>query len=605
MKSVNIVYRNMDDLEKIRDDFQQYPAENILIQVFCGISDIKEVESLRSIVGTFFPGSAVIGASSGGEIINGEVAENSIIISVSSFEHTRVKSVLIEQNDDLEAAGESMGQAFGVGGTPNVVIVFGCGLKDGRYVNNFSFLNALNRELEGTVIAGGQAGGYDEMQSRVFVFTENGLTDRGFAGAYLWGTELCIHMAYNLSWVPIGKRMTITRAQGNRIYSIDQKSVRDIYQQYLGIEAMPSSLYLINQFPLMIKREGMTVTNPVGRVNRDGSFDFLHVFRTGEQVRFSFCDAGLQEEGALNLGHTISGYEPEAVFVYSCESRKALFGKDIQVDMAALTGCPSSAGFFTFGEHYTDSNFCSHFLQQTMTVLSISEALSCRQETANRPVYTELSDTDLRRFRILKALSHLVTSTAQELESKNAELAELADKDWLTGLANRRRFDAMLKVRLKEHRRSESPLSLILLDVDFFKQYNDRYGHVAGDNCLRGIAQVLSEEMRRSSDMAFRYGGEEFGVLLPFTDYRGAFNVAETIRSHVENLSIPHEGSQVNKYVTVSLGVLTLGNNPEMSPSKVLKYCDRLLYQAKDEGRDRVVGKKLMTNPEMPEGTEE
>jgi len=594
MQCINLNYKNDDDLMKIRDDLKGYLPGNILIQVFCGISNMDTVNHLRSLLCILFPGSAVIGASSAGEILGVNVVENSIIISFTAFEKTRVASALIPQNDDLQAGGKEMGNTLN-DNEANAVIVFGCGLKDGNYVNALPFLEALKPELDDVIIAGGMAGGNNELASQVFVFTEQDLTEHGFAGAALSGPNLCVNTAHNLSWTPIGKKMTVTHAKGQRLYSIDHKSVKDIYLQYLGIEAHPSSLYLMNFFPLMIERGRMHITNSVSSVNPDGSFNVLEQFYTGEQVRFSYCDAGLQKKGAKRMGRKLAGYQPDAFFVYSCESRKTLFEDDIMIDMAALESSPCSAGFFTFGECYTDKNNAPRFLHQTMTVLALAESETCRifREEEDFKEKIELPKTDLRRFRILKAMSHLVSSTTRELELKNKQLKKLANKDGLTGLFNRRFFDDILAHRMKEHSRSGAPLSLLLMDVDFFKQFNDHYGHVAGDDCLRGISNLLQKQMKRTSDMAFRYGGEEFSCILPATAHPGALQMAETIRSGIEDLVIPHKSSKVSGFVTVSLGVITLTDNRDITPQALTDACDQLLYEAKNGGKNRLHGKNL------------
>ena len=597
MKCINLVYNNENDLKKLSAEFKEYSPENILIQVFCGISDMDRVRRLRSLLGNLFPGCVVIGTSSAGEVLGANILEKSIVISFTGFEKTKVTSALISQNDDLQTGGKEMGKALNTG-EANAVIVFGCGAKDGNYVNAFPFLEALGQEFKNVVIAGGMAGGYNELASRIFVFTERDLTEHGFVAAALSGPNLCVNTAHNLSWTPIGKTMTVTQAKGHRLYSIDNKSVKEIYLQYLGIEANPSSLYLMNYFPLMIERGGMHVTNPVWSVNPDGSFNVLKQFYTGEQVRFSYCDAVLQEQGAKRMGRELAGYEPEAFFVYSCESRKTLFEDDIVVDLAALDGSPCSAGFFTFGECYTDKKNTPRFLHQTMTVLALSESDTCKlyyeKEVCKDNI--ELPRTELRRFRILKSMSHLVSSTTRELEEKNRQLKNLANEDGLTGLFNRRFFDDTLARRIKDHSRSGAPLSLILMDVDFFKPFNDHYGHVAGDDCLRRISNLLQKLVRRTSDMAFRYGGEEFSCILPATAHPGALEIAETIRTGVENLAIPHKTSKAAEFVTVSLGVITLTDNRTISPQALTDACDQLLYEAKNKGRNRVHGKNLALN---------
>lgn len=160
--------------------------------------------------------------------------------------------------------------------------------------------------------------------------------------------------------------------------------------------------------------------------------------------------------------------------------------------------------------------------------------------------------------------------------------------DGLTCISNRRRFDAVLESEWKRTLRSSSPLSLIMADVDFFKYYNDHYGHAEGDVCLKKVAASLAKTINRPSDLVARYGGEEFVAILPETDERGARSLAEHFRSQVECLQIPHEYSAVSKYVTVSVGVASAVPTPEMTAADLLKLADDQLYLAKHEGRNRV-----------------
>ena len=167
-------------------------------------------------------------------------------------------------------------------------------------------------------------------------------------------------------------------------------------------------------------------------------------------------------------------------------------------------------------------------------------------------------------------------------------LRSLSFLDGLTGIANRRRFDETMVREWRRCVRSHLPLSLIILDVDHFKAYNDQYGHQAGDECLRLVAEVLSDHARRPSDLVARYGGEEFVCLLPETDGPGATRVAEGFRTAVAGRRIPHAQSPVAPHVTISLGVATLIPSPEGTPEQLAEMADQLLYRAKRSGRNRV-----------------
>ncbi len=175
----------------------------------------------------------------------------------------------------------------------------------------------------------------------------------------------------------------------------------------------------------------------------------------------------------------------------------------------------------------------------------------------------------------------------KQLEESNANLARLSTIDPLTDLLNRRRFDEALDAEWRRAARTRSPLSLILLDVDFFKRFNDGYGHLAGDACLRQVAGALRARSLRGTGMVARYGGEEFVALLPDTTSRGACHLAEAFRADIETLGLPHAHSEVCPVVTISLGVATAIPIPGSAAADIIAQADAALYQAKHAGRNR------------------
>jgi diguanylate cyclase (GGDEF)-like protein len=182
-----------------------------------------------------------------------------------------------------------------------------------------------------------------------------------------------------------------------------------------------------------------------------------------------------------------------------------------------------------------------------------------------------------------------VRGRTEELSQANAELARLAHLDGLTGLANRRRFDDELARQWSAHPRSGRPISLLLCDVDHFKLYNDHYGHQLGDETLRAVASVLTTSTRRSLDLAARFGGEEFVILLPDTDAAGAAKVADAVGEKVRAQEIRHERSPVAAVLTVSVGVATTVPSPGEEATSLLQRSDQALYRAKQKGRNRFV----------------
>ncbi|GAA3705644.1 diguanylate cyclase [Oceanisphaera sediminis] len=172
-------------------------------------------------------------------------------------------------------------------------------------------------------------------------------------------------------------------------------------------------------------------------------------------------------------------------------------------------------------------------------------------------------------------------------------LRSIAMIDGLTKVANRRKFDEALAISWRACLREGRPLSLVLLDLDCFKQYNDRYGHQQGDNCLIAVAGALGHGLRRPHDLLARYGGEEFVCILPGTDVQGAMQRAEVMRKAVRALELEHQHSTAGLLVSISLGIATLIPDNDFSPESLLAAADKQLYRAKQEGRDRVCAIEL------------
>ncbi|KPA14808.1 response regulator receiver modulated diguanylate cyclase [Candidatus Magnetomorum sp. HK-1] len=194
---------------------------------------------------------------------------------------------------------------------------------------------------------------------------------------------------------------------------------------------------------------------------------------------------------------------------------------------------------------------------------------------------------------ITKPFSPLITLARVknhiELKRRGDILARIAAQDGLTGIPNRRRFDQILSSEWKRSLRHQHYFSIILLDIDFFKRYNDHYGHAEGDECLKKVAKTISTAMPRSEDLAARYGGEEFACILPETGLDGALVVADRIIKNIRQQKILHEKSDADNYVTVSIGVNSRVPQPTETQINLVEAADQALYKAKKNGRNQIV----------------
>ncbi|WP_427162753.1 diguanylate cyclase domain-containing protein [Aliinostoc sp. HNIBRCY26] len=237
-----------------------------------------------------------------------------------------------------------------------------------------------------------------------------------------------------------------------------------------------------------------------------------------------------------------------------------------------------------------DSTIISKLWERTpilmITSLNDEESVDRAFEAGATDYITKPIHWAVLRLRLRRLLQQ--AQVYKQLEAANLALQELANVDGLTGLANRRRFDNYLNTQWINSAQTGSPLSLILCDIDFFKFYNDCYGHPAGDVCLQKVGTVLSKTAEKHRDLVARYGGEEFAVIMPDTHASGAIYVAQAMQSGVSHLRIAHEKSEVSQYLTLSMGVATITPGWEVSPSDLIAAADKALYQAKAQGRNRI-----------------
>jgi diguanylate cyclase (GGDEF)-like protein len=231
------------------------------------------------------------------------------------------------------------------------------------------------------------------------------------------------------------------------------------------------------------------------------------------------------------------------------------------------------------------SNEHGDYLEDHLYRISASLAAEVRERQAAEEKLQKLVETISREKGDLEILVQILNDQGD----MSAEESEKARIDGLTKIANRRRFDEYLVNEWKRHARLQQPLSLILCDVDHFKLYNDHYGHLAGDECLRQVAVAISQCLR-AGDLVARYGGEEFAIVLPQVEGEVACRIAERIRAAVESAGLPHAHPEVSGRVTLSVG-MAWGIPPEHAPSgarTLIELADRGLYEAKKNGRNRV-----------------
>lgn len=309
----------------------------------------------------------------------------------------------------------------------------------------------------------------------------------------------------------------------------------------------------------------------------------------GNEYRIEIAESG---EEALEIFAEITAQGMEIPLLISDYIMPSMKGDELLMKIhenyprtlnILLTGQANMEAVGNAVNHANLYRYISKPWDETDLKLTIKEALRRYEQDQ------ELLEKNLELEKLSASLEQKVKERTMELQHANLELSRLANLDGLTQIANRRRFDEYLAIEWQRHIREQQPLGLIMVDIDYFKYYNDHYGHQCGDDCLIQVAKAISLVPRRRTDLVARYGGEEFGIILPNTKTENALFVAESVRRVIFNLAIPHAKSEISDHVTLSLGIASIVPSLEKSLDSLISKADTALYAAKDQGRDRTI----------------
>ena len=546
----------------------------LLIQVFCGNLERGFIEQLNKLLGRLFPSAVIIGTTTGGEIADGRLHDEGVIVSFLRFERTRLKACFQPwDSDDSMALGKALVAPLAEEDeVPRLVIAVATGLN----TNGEDFVDGIGEALPGVPLAGGLAGEYLRFR-HTWIFNGREVITRGAIAVALYNPALRIQTLYSMDWMPLGRALRVDRARKNLLIRLDGRPALETYRYYLGDEAARQLPVLSVQFPLMVERQGLKLARACVGANDDGSMVFMGNFRSGEHAWFAIGDPQALLDSSSEVMQHLRQARYEAILTYTCVARKALMTRLIEDEARVFNELAPTAGFFTYGEffHLQAGNL---FFNYTLTLVAMSESADEGQPLQGPPI----SLSDARISTEARAYAHLINTTARELESLIERMRQQALTDELTGLPNRRHLMDRLRELIGLHERNQGDLSVLLLDLDGFKQVNDHWGHQVGDEVLRELARVL-EEVVRLSDVPGRWGGEEFLVLCPDTAAAGAHELAERLRRRIEQHAFP-EGLRI----TASIGCAHHRRGESLD--RLVGRADDALYRAKAAGKNRVRG---------------
>ncbi|MFT7878964.1 MAG: EAL domain-containing protein [Sulfurimonas sp.] len=412
IQNYHTYYTDKKSLQKFISDHDIENLPSLLIQVFSSDTDHTFITTLLSELRSLLPDAVIIGTTTDGEIMNGKVSSGKVALSFTQFAHTTLKhaAVTYHDNDSFES-GRQLAEKL-IGEDTKLLIAFA----DGLHTNGEAFLNGIASVDDEVSVAGGLAGDNFKFENTM-VFTRDRIMEEGAVAVALDSTHLHIHTDYSFNWQPIGNELTVTKVEENRLYTLDDKKVVDIYSHYLGITPEQFMHKTGIEFPLIVNRKGINVARAIISKEDDGSVIMAGNLSVGDKVRIGFGDA----KGILNQSRkiieSVAEKPSEAIFVYSCTARRYFMGKEVETEILPLQSIAPVSGFFTYGEFFTSER--SELLNQTMTIVSLSERIIDRQ-VEERPVI----ESGEVRNDYFSALVHLINVTSQEVQEYTDELLQ-------------------------------------------------------------------------------------------------------------------------------------------------------------------------------------
>lgn len=423
MKTFNFTYSDKNTFLEFCKVHSIPNDTNVLLQIFTGTVDKDYINNLIKIITEVLPNINIIGSTTDGEIADKEVLSNATVLSFSIFENTQIKVYTTTKQDTSYKTGHSLISQFHNLQEARVAIIFA----DGLTINGELFLEPFYKLSKNLVVSGGLAGD-NATFTGTFIFTKDGICENGAIAAVLYNPDLIINTSFSFAWEKVGKELTVTKAKENIVYSVDGISTTELYKKYLGDtieEQLPATGI---EFPLLVKRGDKIIARAVVGKNDDGSLVFAGNINEGDKVYLGYGNIENILNNRFSLYQNLSTSIVESIFVYSCMARKRLLGEGIKDEISPLSTIAPVSGFFTYGEFFSyngyEGNFQKNLLNQTMTVLTLSER--CHSPKLIRDKGASLN---AKQLQTIEAVSHLIAVTSKELNDLNKDLQKKVDEE--------------------------------------------------------------------------------------------------------------------------------------------------------------------------------
>lgn len=445
------------------------------------------------------------------------------------------------------------------------------------------FCDGLKDIREDIQIFGGVSCSDDITSDDSCVFTKAyGFSETSIVIVFYGGEDFHVDSIKVTGWKPLGREFHVTKSQGSLLQELDGIPAYDVYRKYLNINNDENFFYNTLEFPLFYEHNDTTILRTPVSSNADGSLNMTSDMDIGSVVRISYGDPSTMVDSIRHDSQRLAQFGPDVLHIFSCAARRTFWtNREPTYEIEPLYDISTSCGFFSHGEFLrTKGSLNQHNV--TLVIAAMREG----EKKASPAVPQAQDNYMMSRVPLVSRLATFISVTSQELENTNKQLALVNDKlkmaaiiDGLTGLYNRKEIQGQIEKALADVKREQ--FSLVMLDIDNFKQVNDTYGHQEGDSVIVALADILRNRRTGLMQSSGRWGGEEFMVLLRGTDSSSAAYIADLMRECFANTSFPGIRPQ-----TVSLGVTQAREDDTVD--SLCTRVDMALYRAKQNGKNRV-----------------
>ena len=586
MRQFNYEFTSVNEVDKAMQEVYSYtlshPYRSILFHLYSIMFDDEHVGKVQRTIMEMYPDASICGTSSNGDICDGHLADYGLVMAVSVFESTEVRTRLFNcVPGQEEKAGEQIRELIdnteGIKAAEILITL--------KSINSHIILNQVERCNENVKIFGGGSAAVDISGTDTKVISSDSVCHSGIMVATYSGDDFNIDIHHAIGWKPLGKDLTVTKIAGKKLYELDNVAAASVYSKYLDIQAGDDFFSNILEFPIMSTQHGQQVLRlPFSCDSTDGSIILAADLDEGTTVNLSYGDPDVIRGDVSDLTEHVRTYAPQAIFLYSCGVRRLYWKYLINKETGPFSQIAPVSGFYSSGEIMRMDNF---LIEHHVTLIAISMREGSQAEaqpTGDGDKKIEMTDEQKIHGQIsmVRRLANFINVTAAELRAANEELQLMADTDELTGLSNRRVIDKLVRTAIEHAHMLNFNIILGIIDIDDFKQINDTYGHAEGDKVLVKITEIAREKIEQiHGGKIGRWGGEEFLFVLPKIDLDEGKKALEEIRLAIKNQYFEGIG-----YRTISIGITEIRAND--TAKDVFRRADEALYEAKGTGKNKV-----------------